>query len=146
MQVSKDFILQEFVPKEVYQQFGENSIWFIKPELIKLAQFVKDWFKTGVIINNWNVNGQYNESGYRIPDSKTGAAYSQHKFGTACDFKLVGITDYELIRKEIRKSFFYFHKWGYLTTIEKDTPTWLHCDIRNIGVTIQTSVFEVPYK
>lgn len=46
-----NFKIQEFVPKELYNQYGAKSIWFVRPEMIKLAQFYRDWFGVPVTVN-----------------------------------------------------------------------------------------------
>lgn len=91
-----------------------------------------------IFINTWHQQGQYKESGYRTPNATTGAKYSQHRFGRAGDLKISGI-DYEEFRDVIRK---HWADFG-VTTIEENTPSWLHVDIRNTGL---DKLLEVPYQ
>lgn len=141
MQVSKDFDLREFVDPATWQIRGEKSIELIDARLITLVQFMRDYFGVPVTINDWHTGGKYKESGLRTFMSKTGATYSQHKFGRAADLKFSGLTP-EYVRKEIRRNWPVFMDKG-LTCIEKDTPTWVHIDCRNIGA---NTLLEVPYK
>lgn len=83
--VSKYFQLEELVPKETFQAFGESSIWFLDKRLLTLADFVRDYFKAPVYINNWLWGGIENYRGYRPPTSTVGATQSQHRFGRAFD-------------------------------------------------------------
>jgi len=134
MEVSKNFDLEEFLPPEIYKQFGKNGLWFIDKRIIDLAQFYRDYFDASVTINNWSYykSGQhvFRERGYREPDSKTGASKSQHKFGRAFDCDIKGITADEA-RKEILKFEEEFMEMG-LTTLEMDV-NWLHSDVRWTG-------------
>lgn len=131
MKVSTNFYLTEFVPKDVYEAYGEKSLQFVDERIIYIAQFVRDTFGKSVTINDWWDGGQYKESGYRSPDSKTGAFRSQHKAGRAIDIKVSGMTakqvyDYIMSHEEL------FIQAG-VTAMENitATPTWVHLDCRN---------------
>jgi hypothetical protein len=141
MQVSEHFDIREFVPPEIYNQFKDNSIWFIDPKIIKVAEFVRSFFKKPVTINNWFTGGQYKESGYRLPNTTTGASLSQHKRGTAVDIKLPDV-DYEEIRKIILANANTFMGAG-VTTMEAGTKTWIHLDCRNTGL---NHILLVPFQ
>lgn len=128
------FNTKEFVSREVYNQFGENSLWFVDPRIRKLANFIRTFFASSVTINNWQWNGSLDERGFRQPDSTEGAVFSQHRFGRAIDFNVKGKTpkqvyDIILANKEV------FMQNG-LTCIEDVafTPTWTHVDIRYTGL------------
>ncbi|MEI6062053.1 MAG: hypothetical protein WCR72_15230 [Bacteroidota bacterium] len=136
-----NFVIQEFIDPVTFGIRGERSIEMIDSRIVSLAQFFRNHFKVSVTINNWHLGGQYKESGTRSFLSKTGAALSQHKMGRAIDMKLEGL-DPEHIRREIRLNFALFKAAG-LTTIEKDTPTWVHADCRFTGI---ETLYEVPYK
>ena len=141
MKVSKNFELGEFIDPVTWMIRGQKSVELIDSRLITLAQFFHDYFKVPITINNWQSGGQYKESGLRTWLSKTGAAYSQHKYGRAADLKLEGLEP-EYVRNEIRKNWPVFKSAG-LTTIEKDTPTWVHIDVRFTGL---ETLLEVDYK
>lgn len=132
--ISKYFIIQEFVPPEIYKVWGEKSIWFIDQRIISLADFVHEFFGASVTINNWNVGGQFHYSGYRPPDCATGGKLSQHKFKSAIDIKVAGYTPQQ-IYKTILANEKEFMAAG-LTTMEniKATPTWNHLDNRHTGL------------
>ena len=131
MPISKNFIIQEFVPQSVYEKWGEKSIWFVQPRIILLAQFLREKFGRPVTINDWHNGGSYQERGYRLPDSPTGGYQSQHKFGNAIDFNIYDLTPDE-IRHEILANQSVFMSNG-LTTLEDAAyaPTWVHGDCRN---------------
>ncbi len=140
MKLSRDFHLHEFVPPEVYNAYGDRAVWFLDPRIITLAQFLRERFRTPVVINNWFSGGNYRYSGYRDPLSEVGAMFSQHKFGRAIDIKVQGIEP-ENIREDIRLHWPDYREAG-LTTIEEGTQTWVHLDCRHTGI---KELFVVPF-
>ena len=139
--ISKHFDLREFVTPEAYTALGDNAIWLIDHRLVDVVEALRDHFQAPIIINNWHTGGQYHESGLRNFDTATGAKYSQHKYGRAADLKIAGV-DPETARQEIRTWFSSFNILG-LTTIELNTPSWVHVDCRNTGL---TTLLEVPFQ
>lgn len=158
MKVSKNFIAQEFVSKEawnLYQKGVINIKWLINRDLVALAQFYKDFFReyymskdpeikdVSIVINNWWWGGIYEERGFRMPDSKTGAKLSQHKFKDGFDCEVILIykngtrkeADPNEIRTIILKNETVFMEKG-LTVLEssKYAPGWIHSDMRWTGM------------
>lgn len=125
LQLSTNFKLYEFVPKEVYTVFGDRSIRFIDSRVPKMAQYIHDRYGHSVIINDWYSGGQYNESGFRVPDTKTGTRLSSHKRGTAIDIKVKGISALE-IQQDLIANWSVMHQDSGITTIERGTPDWTH--------------------
>lgn len=132
MKVSKDFRIEEFVPPEIFNVYGTSSTWFVQPQLVVLAQFIRDYFEATMTINTWYRGGVFKERGYRIPASTTGSKYSQHKRGAAIDFTIKGLSADE-VRRTILDNQQVFLAQG-LTAIEDEefSPTWVHADIRYI--------------
>lgn len=139
--VSEHFVIQEFVPPQIYEQFKENSIWFINPKVIAIAEFVRSFFKKPVTINNWHTGGTYTESGFRMPNTLTGAKLSAHKRGCAIDIKMPGV-NYNDVRKAILDNEKLFMDAG-ITTIEDGTQTWLHVDCRYTNL---NKILVVPFQ
>lgn len=128
------FILQEFVPPETYRKYGENSIWFINPNMVLFAQWLKEIFGNPIItINDWYWAGGRMYSGYRPPDCEIGAKESSHRRGIALDPVIAGI-DPAIVRRVIRDNFAYLNSAFGVTAIEKDTETWTHVDFRWTGL------------
>lgn len=153
MKISKNFIIQEFVPKQTFEHFGESSVWLIDPKLINLMQQIRDYFGKSITINNWHSGGNFNYRGFRDDSfyyqwdnnlsaykSKSKGKFSQHRMGRAVDFNIDGITPDE-VRAEFMKNESQWLEMG-LTTIEdgKFAPTWVHLDIRFTG---KNSIFVV---
>lgn len=55
IKISKNFYLDEFVPRVTYNKWGEKSMWFLDDRLVLLAQFFRDYFSAPMLINNWGV-------------------------------------------------------------------------------------------
>ncbi len=141
MKVSKDFSLHEFVPPMIYEKYVDRSIWFVDPRIIELAQFIRERFGKPMTINNYLSGGGYQFSGFRDHLCGIGAVNSQHRHGRAIDFRIKGVAPAE-IRQDIITNYSLYGESG-LTTIEADTPTWVHVDCRN---TNQETLLIVPYK
>ena len=141
LQVSKNFNLDEFVDPRFIQARGNKAIQLIDHRMITMAQFCRDWFDVPTFINGFCFGHQYTESGMRVSGTGTGATYSQHKYGRADDLKFIGIAPEE-VREVIRKNWKEFRECG-ITTIESNTPTWVHVDCRWTGL---DTLLEVPYQ
>lgn len=135
MNVSQNFLLQEYVPPIIYDKWGEKSLWFIDNRLFKLMQFIRERFGKVITINDWHKGGQLKYRGFRPPDIDVGAKLSQHRFGRAVDFNVQDVSPRD-VNKEIENNFTLYAKFG-LTTIEDGefTKNWTHIDIRNTNQT-----------
>ena len=148
MNLTPNFIVQEFMFPTRYRQYGDSSIIFLDQRLVMVTQAIRDHFGVPVTVNNWHsseyykVNGVliktppkdviYTESGLRPFNTPTGASKSDHKYGRAADLKVLGIHPEE-VRQFLRNNFSEYSKMG-LTAIEKNTPTWVHISVRFTGV------------
>lgn len=149
MKVSENFDIREFVPIETYNRWRAKSIWFVRPEIISIAEFYKVFFKNYfkadnvlVTVNNYMFGGQLQYRGYRPPSCTIGAGESQHRFGSAFDCSLTIIKGNQRSTPsyaDVQAALIYNEKEiikAGITTIEDTTytPTWLHTDIRNTGL------------
>lgn len=109
--VSANFTVKEFACSD-----GTDTI-FISPELVNVLQKIRTHFGKPVYIN----------SAYRteVHNKKIGGAqYSQHKYGTAADIHINGVTQKELA--------------SYVETIMPNTggigiyKNFVHVDVRNV--------------
>ena len=130
MKISKHFDVRELVPPQIWKTYGPISRQFLRPELLRVLDLLRDKLGKPVIVNDWHTGGQYKESGYRTPYTKTGAKYSQHKLGTAADVKVDGMTPIQVLAVIVANAD-EFRAAG-MTTYENPnfTPTWLHIDCR----------------
>lgn len=129
--LSSHFVIQEFVPQDVFEKFQTKSLWFIDRRVILLAEFIRSRFGKPLIINNWHSGGKFQYRGFRPRSSSVGAEFSQHRFGRGIDFNVMTKEASE-VSEEIIKSFSLYKKAG-LTTIEDPlyTKGWTHIDIRD---------------
>lgn len=148
MKVAKNFDIREFVPESLWKDKGKAAAWYVSPTVIHLAQFYKDFFsnyfeeEVTVTINDWLWGGNFQERGWRYPDTDFGSPLSFHRGGLCTAF------DCEIHRKEsgieinparihsiILKHEKTFMKEG-LTTLEskKFAPGWTHSDHRPTGL------------
>lgn len=131
MNISPHFQLEEFVPKAIYDQYMANSIWFVDMRLVEGMEWIRSYFNASIIINNWHKGGPLQNRGYRPPNTTVGARLSQHKFGRACDFNVLGLKPDQVFDRLVAD-------WGevskhtFFTTMEDkaDTPSWSHIDLR----------------
>lgn len=130
---SKYFIVQEFINPVTYKAEGDKSIERIDPNLIIIADFVREDIGLPVTINNWHTGGQYKESGLRDPDSKTGAPKSTHKTGKGMDVKIStfdGDDWYGYVKKNAKK----LYELGLRRIEDKSiATTWCHMDTKEHG-------------
>lgn len=125
------FKTQEFVSKEIYEKWGENSKWFVDKRLWDLMNFTRTFFGKPVAINNWLWGGNLNERGFR--ENPISAKMSQHCYGRGVDFNVVGLTSKQVIDTVFTNSTAFMD--AGLTTIEdiNFTPNHVHFDIRWTG-------------
>ncbi len=145
MKYSKYFEIHELVPPAIFNRFGEASRWFLDPRSGPLLDRIRELVNRPITINDWKEGGVFDERGFRMPNSRTGGELSQHKRGAGYDLEIEldeKIPSYESFRDLIRENFEELSKLG-LSTIEKDTPTWLHVDMRDTGT---ETLYEVPFK
>jgi hypothetical protein len=129
MKVSQNFILQEFIPPDIYAERGDKSIELLDNRIISLAQFFRDYFGS-ITINNWDSGGQYKESGLRSFTTTIGAKYSQHRFGRGADLKFTGTTPQKAYAEVLKNQKLFYDKGLRVMENISATPSWLHIDVR----------------
>ena len=136
MKLTENFRLEEFVPKSIYHNYGEKAIWFIDPRMIQFAQYIRTHFDARVMVNNWHCGGKNHNRGYRKPGTSVGSSLSQHKFGRAIDFNVVGYEPAEVVEWICDRWEMLCGPKDLITTIEdvEYTPTWVHVDCRWTGM------------
>lgn len=98
---NEPFVIEEFVPKEIFKKFGANSIWFMDYHVVKSIVYLRHWYGAPMTLNNWHTGGNYNSRVFRMPDDDSGASLSQHKCKCATDFNVKGLTGSQAGRKII---------------------------------------------
>jgi len=124
-----NFVVQEFVPKAMYQRRGNASIEYMDQRIIAAADLLRDNLRSlghdnGFTINNWHLNGARQYSGLRTADSKDFSQTSQHTFGRALD--IITATPLAFIHAHIIDNHTIYSNIRF---IEVDI-NWLHIDCR----------------
>jgi hypothetical protein len=125
----QNFKLQELVPPEIYQQFGDKALFLLDQNMIKMVDGIRNFFGVPVTINNWHIKGSFTLRGFRPADTSVGAKYSQHKYGRAGDMDIQGYTAEDARQAILKNQKSPLLNW--ITVIE-DKVNWLHADCRNI--------------
>jgi len=128
----KYFTIKEFVPKAIYEKFGENSYILMDDRILQSTEQLRILTGKPVICNNWHNGGKLEYRGFRPANYKC-AEFSQHKFGRADDLTVVGM-EAEEVRQFILKN---QDKFPYIRAMEDKVP-WVHIDCRH---TLQNGIF-----
>jgi uncharacterized protein YcbK (DUF882 family) len=119
--VPKYFKWYELMPSAEYEK---HWLILMDERLLMSLDAIREHYNRPVTVNNWHSGGQFSLRGFRPMNSKTGAKFSQHKFGRAADFDVQGISP-EQVRKDIRSGLF------PLVTCIENNVNWVHIDVRN---------------
>lgn len=122
------FIIQELVPKSVYDARGELAWQLLDPAVCHMLDLLRKRYGP-ITVNNWHAGGAFSESGLRDPFTTTGAQWSMHKFGKANDCKFKDATP-----GEVGNDLLAHPEYAPLITCIENpaiTKTWLHVDTRN---------------
>lgn len=59
MKVSNNFVIQEFIPPQIYSMFGggERCLWYIDRRIILATQLLRDILGSPLTANNWHTTG-----------------------------------------------------------------------------------------
>ena len=126
----KYFKPYELVPRDFYNQFENPEIIYglFDENLLRIADLIREWSGSVLIINDWFNGGTLQERGFRVKSSTTGATKSAHKLCMAidCHSKTKSVAElWALIDKNV-------DKLPCKIRIEKTSAgkpiTWLHFD------------------
>lgn len=131
IKVAKSFFADEFLPP------GETDITLIDPQLIVIAQWLRDTLGKPVTINNYATGGHYKESGLRSLNTKTGAKFSAHKplekqgsIGRAIDVKVKGMTAKEVYEYCLLNQDILYEIGVREIEDQRYTASWVHLSTR----------------
>lgn len=127
--IPKHFVLQEFLPRQIYEQITPATMWkgwmMLDERMLRHADQCREAFGP-LTINNWHIGGNRNESGLRISGMATYNPFSQHSFGRAFDCVSKVKTGEEMRQYILANK----DKFPYVTRMEIGT-SWLHSDCGN---------------
>jgi len=133
MRLNNRWLLQELVPQEVYEEYGDKSIRFLDRRLPTLLLQISFLTGSRIIVNTWhNERNGFQERGFRTPESTVGSPLSQHKQGRAADITSLDI-DIKESYEIILKNYNYLRDFG-LTRIKLDaSKNYIHLDMAWTG-------------
>ena len=107
----------EYLPNDLYALYGDDGILWTMDS-------IRSYLNQPITVNNWKSGGQFSQRGYRN-DINTGAKFSAHRFGRACDFDIAGYSaeDFRNMVKEGKL----VDVLKYVTRMEEGV-NWIHLD------------------
>jgi hypothetical protein len=135
----KYFALNEVVYAGAIQARGEKAWELMDDRILRGADWLREMFGPCVINGKFGGKG-FTESGLRDPFTKTGAKFSQHKFGRALDLKFLKVSVKEVYEYIIRNPT--QARENGITCVEdiRDTKgQWLHVDCRLLPESFPTN-------
>jgi hypothetical protein len=134
VKLSENFYLDEFVCPEIYSARGAKAAQLIDIRIVLAVQFLRNTIGKPIRLNTWWNGGNLDERGLRTMDTKTGARWSQHKYGRAADISIEGMTPQQIQSVILQYEEMMITK-QWITVLEdvRDTATWCHIDCRYTG-------------
>lgn len=129
--MKSNFLAQEFLPKETFELFNCSGLRFINPKILVLMEVLRYNYDKPIRINNWHIGGIFNGRCLRLANNKDYKQYSDHTFGNAIDFEVIGVSAKQVQEDCIEK----FHSSLLcvgVTGMEINTPTWTHLSMANL--------------
>lgn len=136
MNVKRYFGIKELVCPHVYERWGEKAWQFLDDKLLENLLFIRKGIGKPIVVNNWANGGEYSQRGLRcncciLVREKTDLRkvyLSQHIFGKAVDFHVVGM-DAEEVRRWIKV---HASELPYACRLEEGVGvSWVHLDTMN---------------
>jgi len=120
------FVVEEFVPRELYNLMGDHAICCMDEELITFIINLRQTLNRPITINTWKWGGRFTSRGIRLPGSTYYSATSQHSEGKALDFDVAGMPASEV------RSWIISNRdlvWVKPITFIEDGVNWVHIDV-----------------
>lgn len=135
--IPKNFKAQELVDRATYVAFGQDSLRYFRPEILKALDWIHDNYPTAgkraITVNDWHWGGAHEWRGLRLPRSPDYKEWSAHS-GAAMDFCGNGWRD-EAMRLwilSIHKGARGLGQWDHpilgIRRMEIGTVGWVHID------------------
>ena len=122
----KYFAIEELVPKDALDKYGEARCWWMFDERILMAADLLREDFGALVCNDWNRGGKFSHSGFRIPKYDRYSITSQHAHGRALDLKPKRCTAQKLREAILADR----DRYSMITGLEMEV-SWLHIDCRN---------------
>jgi len=135
------FNIKELVDKKTFSNIGWNALyWCFDSRLLWTADAIRHYFGRPMLINNWDMGGNLQYRGFRPFNCNFGAKFSQHRFGRAIDFNILGMDDQE-VRKIIKEKGRSESCFKYINRLEDfKGMNWVHIDLANYTLVTQIKI------
>lgn len=133
IEVKKYFKIEELVPKDVVNRFGQRSWFFLDTNLLQLILLLRTKIlKVPMICNDYIFGGKNQQRGLRantsdLVKSKSGLYLSAHIFGKATDF--VFNPKLDMNAEKARKLIIEKQNEIPFNIRMEENVTWLHVDV-----------------
>lgn len=128
-----NFKPQELLPKEIFEAYGDAGLRYIDNRILQIMDYIRKVFEKPVIINDWADGGQFNERTIRLPVHGAYKLYSDHSWGRAADFDVVGLDSLEVQRHILKDTIVSTVLKGLgMTGIEDMTMGWTHVTVASL--------------
>lgn len=124
MYKARYFVIQELVPKHVYEDRGSKAWSLLDSRAVETLDALRERFGS-ITVNDWSWGGDRQWSGLRTELSPYGTMYSQHRFGRAFDCLFRHSTSDD-VREYIST---HLKEFPHITALEMGV-SWLHFDVR----------------
>jgi len=121
----KNFILEEFVSKEIFKKYGERAWQFLDERMTENVQAIRDYYGVPVTANNWKWGGQFQYRGFDAYEFRK-TYVSQHHAGRACDLDVQGKTAQQVRDDIVSGRLVLPHPNVWI----EDNVNWNHMDVR----------------
>jgi hypothetical protein len=123
----RNFKTQELVPQAIYNQRKDMAIQLMDSRIIRFIDTLRDKLGKPIVINDWCFGGKNHQRGLRTESSTYYKRFSQHTYGRALDFNVVGM-DSDDVRQYILE-----HRnedWCKDIMFMETGISWVHVDCR----------------
>jgi hypothetical protein len=117
---------EEVLPKSWLDDYGGNALLAMDERILMSIDAIREYFAVPVVINNWAAGGSYMYRGLRTQNCQQYTPNSQHSFGRAIDFDVMGETA-NYVRGIILSN---RARWPLITAVELNVD-WIHIDSRD---------------
>lgn len=137
MKIKQYFDIKELVCPHVYELHGDSAWQFLDDRMLDNLLYIREGIGKPIVVNNWAKGGEYSQRGLRctrcilvIEKVDLRKVYlSEHIFGQAVDFHVVGMTAEEVRQWIIDHA----DELPYPARLERDV-SWVHMGVRNKSV------------
>jgi hypothetical protein len=98
----KKTFIEQFVPKSLFERFGELSAGFIHPAIVDFVEDFQNFLGCQVTINDWDNGGSIQTNGWIPMEGNIDPANALQYAGASIRFKVEGISANEVFEAIIR--------------------------------------------